>query len=45
MGIELELDVVGLDLGYICGVVNMFFMDFLIEDGFEKGLEEFCVLF
>ena len=35
----------GLDSGHIRGAVNMPFMDFLTEDGFEKGPEELRALF
>ncbi|KAL4681289.1 hypothetical protein H8959_006766 [Pygathrix nigripes] len=45
LGTEPEPDAVGLDSGHIRGSVNMPFMDFLTEDGFEKSPEELRALF
>ncbi|XP_017800781.1 thiosulfate sulfurtransferase isoform X1 [Papio anubis] len=39
------LHLLGLDSGHIRGSVNMPFMDFLTEDGFEKSAEELRALF
>lgn len=45
LGKEPEPDAVGLDPGHIRGSVNMPFMDFLTEDGFEKSPEELRAMF
>ncbi|XP_026926639.1 thiosulfate sulfurtransferase isoform X2 [Acinonyx jubatus] len=45
LGTEPEPDAVGLDPGHIRGSVNMPFVDFLTEDGFEKSPEELRALF
>ncbi|KAK2121498.1 hypothetical protein P7K49_002884 [Saguinus oedipus] len=45
LGTEPEPDAFGLDSGHIHGSVNMPFMDFLTEDGFEKSPEELRALF
>uniref|UniRef100_A0A8C0HYI4 Sulfurtransferase n=1 Tax=Balaenoptera musculus TaxID=9771 RepID=A0A8C0HYI4_BALMU len=45
LGTQPEPDAVGLDSGHIRGSVNMPFMDFLMEDGFEKSPEELRAMF
>uniref|UniRef100_A0A8D1B2G5 Sulfurtransferase n=1 Tax=Sus scrofa TaxID=9823 RepID=A0A8D1B2G5_PIG len=45
LGTEPEPDAVGLDSSHTQGSVNMPFMDFLTEDGFEKGPEELRAMF
>ncbi|XP_066214399.1 thiosulfate sulfurtransferase isoform X2 [Saccopteryx leptura] len=45
LGTEPEPDAVGLDPGHIRGAVNMPFMDFLTEDGFEKSTEMLRAMF
>ncbi|XP_046502053.1 thiosulfate sulfurtransferase [Equus quagga] len=45
LGTEPEPDAVGLEPGHIRGSVNMPFMDFLTEDGFEKSPEELRAMF
>lgn len=45
LGTQPEPDAVGLDSGHIRGAVNMPFMDFLTEDGFEKSPEMIRAMF
>ncbi|KAB1270145.1 Thiosulfate sulfurtransferase [Camelus dromedarius] len=45
LGTEPEPDAVGLDSGHIRGSINMPFINFLTEDGFEKSPEELCAMF
>ncbi|KAF0881522.1 THTR sulfurtransferase, partial [Crocuta crocuta] len=45
LGTEPEPDAVGLESGHIRGSLNMPFMDFLTEDGFEKSPEELRSMF
>ncbi|XP_007939818.2 thiosulfate sulfurtransferase, partial [Orycteropus afer afer] len=45
LGTEPEPDAVGLDSGHIRGAINMPFMNFLTEEGFEKSPEELRAMF